>query len=170
MLDRRNLFFVDALGPPPGTDCWHEGPSLIEAVRGVTAAEAIWKPVTKSHGIWELVLHCAYWKFVVRRYFEQEEAGAFARSPENWPKAPKDPDEQAWSKDQALWRDEHRRLREAIAKLPPKRWDLIPPGGKQSTYAQLVVGITCHDAHHTGQIQLLKRLARTKKIKSRPSA
>lgn len=170
MLDARNLFFVDILGPPPGTDVLHGGPSLIQAVRGVTVAEAIWKPSTDAHNIWELMLHSSYWKYNVRSYFEQEEAGEFERAGEDWIALPKSPDDEAWAKDQSLWRDEHRRLREAVAKLPPKRWDLIPQGGKKHSYAQLVVAIVSHDAYHTGQIQSLLQLVRTKKIKARPSA
>ena len=169
MLDARNLFFVDILGPPPGTDVLHGGPSLIQAVRGVTVAEAVWKPSPDAHSVWGLVLHSSYWKYIVRNYFEQEEADKFERSGEDWFDLPKNPDEEDWIKDQSLWRDEHRKLREAVAKLPPKRWDLIPQGGKKHSYAQLVVAIVSHDAYHTGQIRSLLQLVKTKKIKARPS-
>jgi hypothetical protein len=33
-----------------------------------------------------------------------------------------------------------------------------PPTSRRWTYGQLMVGIAMHDAYHTGQIQLLKRL------------
>ncbi|MEO5617860.1 MAG: DinB family protein, partial [Candidatus Eisenbacteria bacterium] len=43
---------------------WH-GPSVLEAVAGVSAAEAAARPIGASHSIGELVLHMATWKRAV---------------------------------------------------------------------------------------------------------
>ena len=45
---------------------WH-GPNLRGSIRGVTAAQAAWRIAPDRHNIWELTLHAAYWKYVVRR-------------------------------------------------------------------------------------------------------
>ncbi len=45
---------------------WH-GPNLRGSIRGVTAQQAAWRPGPDRHNIWELTLHAAYWKYVVRR-------------------------------------------------------------------------------------------------------
>ena len=45
---------------------WH-GPNLWQALKGVTAAEASWRPGVGRHNIWEETLHAAYWKYAVRR-------------------------------------------------------------------------------------------------------
>jgi hypothetical protein len=47
---------------------------------------------------------------------------------------------------------------EAALRVDPERLGRRPPGSKQWTYGELLVGIAKHDAYHTGQIQLLKRL------------
>ena len=45
---------------------WH-GTNLRGSIRGLTPAEASWRPAAGRHNIWELVVHAAYWKYVVRR-------------------------------------------------------------------------------------------------------
>ena len=41
-------------------DAWH-GPSVREALDGVTAAQALAQPLPPFHSIWELTLHVAAW-------------------------------------------------------------------------------------------------------------
>jgi hypothetical protein len=45
----------------------------------------------------------------------------------------------------------------AVAALPPNRLGARSPTG-QWTYAQMIAGVAAHDAYHTGQIQLIKKL------------
>jgi len=45
-----------------------------------------------------------------------------------------------------------------VRAFPGRRLDAIPAGGKRWTFGELILGIAAHDAYHTGQIQLLKRL------------
>ena len=58
----------------------------------------------------------------------------------------------------ALLRVEHQRLVEAASAVRPALLSRHPPGSRRWTYGELLVGIAMHDAYHTGQIQLLKRL------------
>ena len=46
----------------------------------------------------------------------------------------------------------------AVRALAEERLGAVPPEGRRWTYGELVLGIAAHDAYHTGQIQLLKRL------------
>ena len=44
---------------------WH-GPSVLEVLEGVTAAQAAAHPIAGAHSIWELVLHlCSDYKLVL---------------------------------------------------------------------------------------------------------
>ena len=43
---------------------WH-GPNLRGSIRGLTAREAAWRPSAERNSIWEIVVHAAYWKYVV---------------------------------------------------------------------------------------------------------
>ena len=58
----------------------------------------------------------------------------------------------------ALLRNEHERLIAAVEAVPDRRLGERPTGAKKWTYGELISGIAQHDAYHTGQIQLLKRL------------
>jgi uncharacterized damage-inducible protein DinB len=146
------------LQPGPGRRNWHGGPSPVTAVRGLTAEAAAWRPTPRRKSVWELVLHIAYWKYTVRRHLTTGPVPRFPRRPANFPRLPRPADEQAWAADTALLRSEHERLVEAVRGLSARRLSTIPPAGKRWTYGELVLGIAAHDAYHTGQIQLLKRL------------
>ena len=145
---------------PPRGRAWHGGPTPLGALRGVSAAEARRVPKARRHSIWALALHIAYWKYAVRRRLEGGEGARFGRSPANWPSLPIRADEAAWRADRALLEAEHQRLLATIARFPVAKLDRRPPGGRKWTYAELIIGVLVHDAYHTGQIQLLKRLLR----------
>ena len=88
----------------------------------------------------------------------RERAGRVPSGASNWPAPPDRPDRQAWTADVALLRAEHERLVEAVREVDLGVLGRRPPGSKRWTYGELLVGIAMHDAYHTGQIQLLKRL------------
>lgn len=146
------------LQPAPGRRNWHGGPSPVGALRGVTAGQAAWRPTPRRKSVWEMALHIAYWKYTVRRHLERGPQPRFPRSPANFPAQPDSPDEAAWARDIALLRTEHQQLVEAVRSLSERKLRDIPPEGRRWTYGELVLGIAAHDAYHTGQIQLLKRL------------
>jgi uncharacterized damage-inducible protein DinB len=52
-------------------EAW-SGPSVRDALAGVTASQAAQKPVKNAHPIWELVLHLTTWTNVARRRFQGE--------------------------------------------------------------------------------------------------
>ena len=62
---------------------WH-GPNLRGSVRGVSAAVAAHRPAEGRHNIWEVALHAAYWKYVVRRRLLGEKRGSFPLKGSNW--------------------------------------------------------------------------------------
>ncbi len=145
------------LQPATGRKNWHGGPSPVGALRGVDPAQAAWRATPRRKSIWELALHVAYWKYTVRRHLVPGDHPRFPRSPANFPRLPDPANEAAWGADVALLRSEHDRLVEAVRAFDG-RLDAVPAGGKRWTHGELILGIAAHDAYHTGQIQLLKRL------------
>jgi DinB family protein len=142
---------------------WH-GTNLRGSIRGLTAAHAAWRPARGRHNAWELVVHAAYWKYTVRRRLTGEKRGSFALPGSDWFTRPQGAArgralEAAWKRDVALLVDEHRRLREVLARLPAAALDRKAPGSR-TRIGVLVRGIASHDLYHAGQIQLLKRLYR----------
>jgi uncharacterized damage-inducible protein DinB len=135
---------------------WH-GPNLRGSIRGVTAAQAAWRPAPGRHSIWELVVHTAYWKYAVRRRLVGDKRGSFALEGSNWFARPDAPSEAAWRADVKLLLDEHRQLLTAALRLDPRRLQSPSAGSRQSPET-LLRGIAMHDVYHAGQIQALKRL------------
>lgn len=138
---------------------WH-GTTLRGSLRGVSAAEAAWRPAPDRHNIWELAVHAAYWKYSVLRRLRGGERGSFPLEGSNWFPRPLDsvsPDERAWKQDLSLLGQVHRELRAAVAVLTMEDLEKVPEGSA-TTVSDLVVGVAFHDIYHAGQIQLLKRL------------
>jgi DinB superfamily len=151
------VLLAETIQPRSG-QAWHGGPTPVGAVRGVTAEQARWTPAPGRKSIWTLTLHIAYWKYAVRRLLDGSKRGGFPRRPSNWPALPDPPDERNWAEDVALLRVEHERLVEAVSSVDPARLFQRLPTSRRWTYGELMVGVAMHDAYHTGQIQLLKRL------------
>jgi hypothetical protein len=151
------------LQPVTGQRNWHGGPSPVTVLRGVDAEQAAWRPGPRRKSIWELTLHIAYWKHTVLRHLESSSSARFPRSPSNWPEPPTVPDRSAWTRDVQLLKDQHERLVGAVTRISASMLDRIPPDGRRWTYGQLVLGIAAHDAYHTGQIQLMKKLWQERK-------
>ena len=136
---------------------WH-GPNLRGALRGITAAQAAWRPGGDRHNIWELAVHAAYWKHSVTRRLTGEARGSFPLEGSNWFTRPESAaNDAAWRGDLVLLAEHHRALRAAVERLKPKDLETIPRGSK-TTVRALVTGVAAHDLYHAGQIQLLKRL------------
>ncbi|HEV2175870.1 MAG TPA: DinB family protein [Terriglobia bacterium] len=128
---------------------WH-GPNLKQSLRGVAARDAAWRPAPGRHNIWEIAVHAAYWKYVVRRKLTGEPRGSFALKGSNWFKRPLASTEKAWQEDRKLLEGEHLKLREAVAALGPAQARQIP--------WSILYGVAFHDVYHAGQIRLLRRL------------
>jgi uncharacterized damage-inducible protein DinB len=158
-VDDRIQLLVDVLDHAFQGRGWH-GTTLTGALRGVTPGQASWRAAPDRHNIWELALHTAYWKYVVKRRLAGDGGrGDFPRSPSNWPAPPARATLIAWRADLRILKQAHADLRATVLALPPKRLAARSPAGKW-TYAELIYGVAAHDLYHTGQIQLLKRLMR----------
>lgn len=135
---------------------WH-GPNLRGSLRGVTAREALWRPAKGRHNIWEIAVHAAYWKYILRRRLLGEKKGSFPFEGSNWFPRESSLSEKDWSRDLALLNEMHNRMRDAIISLDPKRLESKPKGSNVTNH-RMIFGIAAHDIYHAGQIQLLKRL------------
>lgn len=134
---------------------WH-GPTLTGAIRGVSAAEALWRAAPGRNTIWELVLHTAFWKHTVRERLTGERT-RFPGSPRNFPEQPAEPDGARWQADIELLRTAHRELVATVERFSAARLHRKIPGTRYVPVEQ-IAGIAAHDVYHAGQISLLRRL------------
>ena len=133
---------------------WH-GPNLRGAIRRVTPAQATWRPRRGRRNIAEIVVHCAYWKYAVRRRILGGKRGSFTLIGSNWFELPAKLTHDQWKEYVSLLDAQHHALREAVSTAP---WAKMakPTGGK--ALANHVYGVALHDIYHAGQIQYIKAL------------
>ena len=118
----------------------------------------MWRPGPNRHNIWEIVVHCAYWKYAVRRRITGEKRGSFLLKGSNWFERPDGGAAgDAWRRDVKLLVESHRQLVDAIGHLSAHDLRVIPSGSKVNN-RMCIFGIGAHDVYHAGQIQLLKKL------------
>ena len=125
---------------------WH-GPTLRGALRGLDEKKLLWRPGKKRHNIWELAMHCAYWKYAVRRKLTGDKRGSFPVKGSNW----FEPGAGEWRDVMRLLDDQHEQLRSAIRSLPPRAFN-------DAKKLRLMYGVAAHDLYHAGQVTLIKRL------------
>ena len=143
-------YFLNLLDEAYDKQAWH-GPNLRGSLRGVDPALAAWRPTAARHNIWELAVHAAYWKYVVRRRLTGEKRGSFSLEGSDWILRPQAETEEAWKADLAVLATEHRLLRETVRTLAPLAFT--------AKAGRMIQGAAMHDVYHAGQIALLKRMA-----------
>ncbi len=135
---------------------WH-GTNLVGSIRGLDPAVAAWRPGPGRHSIWELIVHCAYWKYAVTRLLTGAKRGSFPYDGSNF--FARDGGSAAELKrDVALLKRCHRDLIVAVSRVKARELAQKPAGGKKWTREASIRGAACHDIYHAGQIQLIKRL------------
>ncbi len=135
---------------------WH-GPNLKASIRRVTAQEASWRPGPKRRNIAEIVVHCAYWKYAVRRRIRGDKRGSFALEGSNWFALPAPLTDTKWRDYLRLLDTEHAALLEAVESVSWAQLCLTKAGPGKSV-APHVYGAAFHDTYHTGQIRTLRAL------------
>jgi hypothetical protein len=130
---------------------WH-GPNLRQALKGVSAKQAAWRPARNRHNIWEEALHAAYWKYAARQRVESGKRGSFPLKGSNFFARPekRKATEAAWRADREILESEHRALVGAVRKA------LQSPLSQK--HLRTLYGVAFHDVYHAGQIRLLRRL------------
>jgi uncharacterized damage-inducible protein DinB len=134
-------------------EAWH-GPSLKEALAGVTADQAAARPIANAHSIWEIVNHLSAWTRVVQERMQ----GKPSRQPVegDFPDAG-DTSEAAWRNTLAALESNYEALRKELAGLEESRLD-EPCGELPVSYYIHLHGTVHHYLYHAGQIALLKKL------------
>ena len=131
---------------------WH-GPSLMEALAGVTSGEASSRPIAGAHSIWEIVRHLTTGYRVVRSRLAGDRADV--GDEEDWPVV-EEPTEAGWREDLAVLKDLHETLVSAVGEVREERLELPVVANYSSTYRTLH-GHVQHVLYHAGQIVLLRR-------------
>ena len=129
-------------------------PSVLEALAGLTASQAVWKPSPKSNSIWQIVDHLTASKeWQIEMIAKGEAPSPVWTQPSG--------DEAAWQISVARLHEAHVRLKTVLEQLQDE--DLLKPPSLELTQTLLELLLSsgsAHEAHHSGQIDYLKGLQR----------
>jgi hypothetical protein len=136
---------------------WH-GPNLMGAIRNGTPKEMLHRPRKNAHNAWELLVHCAYWKRVIRMRLLGERTAGFPLPGSNFFSRERGLSEKDLKEDVRILKQAHADLRSTVVALDPKSYDGKAKGSRHGV-RRTVLGIAAHDIYHAGQIRLLRKLA-----------
>lgn len=138
------------------------GPSLLATLDGVTAEQAVQRPVASAHSIWEITRHAGVWAEVVTRRVRQD-AQLQISDVEDWPPQPEAATEAHWQAALRELHDAHEHLLQTAAALPESALDrpvgeaLDRPQSLGSSAYVMLHGVAQHYLYHAGQIVLLRK-------------
>jgi uncharacterized damage-inducible protein DinB len=131
---------------------WH-GPSVLEALQGVTPEIALRRPIPVAHNIWELTHHIGAWADIPRRRLAGE---VFEITPAvNFPPVV-ETSEAGWRSSLNQLAESQKKLVNAILAFDEKRLDERTVKDGPTIYTVLH-GVVQHHVYHAGQIMLLKK-------------
>lgn len=139
---------------------WQWQPALSEALEGLTAAQAAYKPAPERHSIWQIVRHLILWKRAVLQAWDGNPPDETELGEADWPKVTGD--DAAWQRDLRVLMAVSTEFLDRVKSLDDaglsrrvlwyKGRDAIQP------LAIRVVRTTTHDIYHAGQIRYLRAL------------
>jgi hypothetical protein len=151
-LDTRLLRRILDEGYGPGA--WH-GPDLKQALAGVPAKLAFWRPAPGRHNIAEIAIHHAYYAHAVLGQLAGGTPEPFVLEGDDW--FPLEDDSAlTWPRILEVVATGQERLARLLARIDAGD---ARPALPEEECLKLVLGIACHAVYHAGQVQLIKRLA-----------
>ena len=133
---------------------WH-GPSVIEALEGVSVSQALQKPLAGAHSIWEILLHMNAWQEHALNVANGAD-GAALQGEADWPPVPATPAEDEWETAQRRFEGGGQEIRELIMHFDDAKMHETVLG-REFPIKVLLHGIVHHSLYHCGQIALLKK-------------
>ena len=138
---------------------WQWQPPLRGAVRGLTAAEAAWKPSPERHSIWQIVRHLTLWKRGVLAAWNGDPPDGRELAAADWRDV---------SGGDADWDRDRRELLQVSEEFLTRAQTADDAalskqitwyrGGPAQPLAMRLIRTTTHDIYHAGQIMYLRAL------------
>jgi uncharacterized damage-inducible protein DinB len=132
---------------------WH-GPSVLEAIGDLSAADAAAHPIPHAHSAWE---QYSISRRGLRSHWRGEGTPWNDPTPdEDWPPVAKRRGKREWTAAQRRADVAYAKLAAAVRALPAESLDDLVPG-HEYTKAVMVHGVVEHGVYHAGQIVLLRK-------------
>ena len=152
-MNSETMRIADQLRRAFAGDAWHGDP-LSKLLDGVTAEQAMKRPLASGHTIWELVLHIHIYARLALEATEGVPMPRLYRTGKDWITV-EDAGATAWDGAKKQMFDCAEQLARGIETFDDNRLKDIVPGRDYDFY-YLFHGIVQHSLYHGGQIAMLK--------------
>jgi uncharacterized damage-inducible protein DinB len=124
------------------------------AVEGVTAEQAAWKPAGAQHSIWELISHINHDNNTYLQRFQGIEYNSPAANNDETFISVND----SWAAELERFETIMTRWRELLKDAVDAKLDELAPPKNKASWATVIANMNTHNAYHGGQILLLRKL------------
>lgn len=131
--------------------------ALKNTLAGVTAADAAWKPGGVDNSIWEIVSHLNYYNFAYVERFKGIDY-QYPADDNDATFVAGEATEEAWKKEVAKLDAVMTEFRDLIINADDSKFDEPVSATNPASWATLISNINAHNAHHGGQIVLLRKM------------
>ena len=126
------------------------------AIAGIDAAQASWKPEGSDNSIWELLSHMNYYNFAyLERFSGRDFEYKVSDNDETFVQKGSD---QEWQAEVERFEQIVNGWRAALENADESKLAELAPPYNEKSWAILISYINAHTAHHGGQIVLLRKL------------
>ena len=132
--------------------------ALKNAVQNLTAEQAVWKPEKADNSIWEILAHLNYYNGAYLERFKGIDFVYQITSNDETFVNNKSVSEDAWRAEIAEFEAIMDEWRELIENADDEKFNQTIPPRKKYSWASTITHINLHNAHHGGQIVLLRKL------------
>jgi uncharacterized damage-inducible protein DinB len=143
------------------TACYDENGwfvALKNAVNGLSAEQAIWKPENADNSIWGILSHLNFYNEAYLKRFKGIAVDyAGVENSETFSGAESASDEE-WNAEVERFDSVMTEWRSLIESADENKFDQAVSETNNSTWGSLIAHVNAHNAHHGGQIVLLRKL------------
>ena len=140
--------------------CYNENGWFVavrNALEGVTAEQAAWKPEGSDNSIWESMSHIRYYNNAyLQRFKGVDYKYDVADNDETFRSG--DLSEEQWQAEVAKFDSIMTEWRGLIEAADESKFDEIISAENSANWAELIANVNAHNAYHGGQILLLRKL------------
>lgn len=130
--------------------------ALKNAINGVTADLAAWKPEGSDNSIWSLLSHMNYYN---NAYLERFQGREFEYNiPDNDATFTQAASDEDWRREVERFETIMHGWRRELEAAEETKFDEVAPPHQKAMWAEIIANINAHTAHHSGQIILLRKL------------
>lgn len=140
--------------------CYNENGWFVavrNAIEGVTAEQAVWKPAGADNSIWETLAHLRYYNNAYLQRFKRIEY-EYDLADNDATFRGGEPTEEAWRTEVEQFDSIMTEWRDLIKAADESKFSEPVPTRPERIWADLIADVNAHNTYHGGQILLLRKL------------